>query len=60
MVFLLLGYGLAVWFVTQYVHEKSLQDTHNISPMRGEVDYIYVIKLNESYKYGVNTTTPSV
>ena len=60
MAFLLFVYGLAVWFVTQYVHEKSLQDAHNIFPMRGEADYIYVIKLNESYKYGVNTTTPSV
>ena len=59
---LLIGYGLALWFVTQYVHDESLrQGGINCSQLlHGETDYLYVIRLNESYKYVVNTTRPSV
>ena len=59
---LLFGYGLALWFVTRYVHDASLrEDRMNCSRLlRGEKDYVYVIRLNESYKKPVDTTQPSV
>ena len=59
---LLFGYGLALWFVTRYVHDTSLrEDRMNCSRLlRGEKDYVYVISLNESYKKAVDTTQPSV
>ena len=59
---LLFGYGLALWFVTQYVHGDSLrQGGMNCSQLlHGETEYIYVIRLNESYKKPVNTTRPSL
>ena len=59
---LLFVYGLALWFVTQYVHVESLrQGGINCSQLlHSETDYLYVIRLNESYKKPVNTTQPSV
>lgn len=59
LVLFMFGYGLSVWFVTQYVGSSEEQETSNISRIIKE-NNIYVIRLNESYKYGINMTWPSV